>query len=95
MSSTKSLGGFLSNNIGWTFNFVAIQALFWAAAFPVVLEHGYSNDSYDDDGGLPSGGDGSGIFIICVFLCVLTTIIYIKQMVDYFGGKGESDENTE
>ena len=75
---------FLSNNIGWTFNFVVAQILFWAIGFPVVLEYGYSNTSYNSKGGIPSGPEGSGVFIISTVLCFLATTIYLLQIKTYF-----------
>lgn len=80
----KSFGGFLGNNIGWTFNFVAIQILFWWQGFPTVLKYGYSNDEFNSKGGIPSGGDGSGVFIITVLLFIVTTIIYVARIKAYF-----------
>ena len=80
----KSLVNFFTNNIGWTFNFLAAQILWWVVAFPVAIKYGYSNNNYDSKGGIPSGGEGSGIFIICLVIVVLVTLVYVKQVCSYF-----------
>ncbi|KAJ0391092.1 hypothetical protein P43SY_002704 [Pythium insidiosum] len=81
-----SLWGFISNNYGWTFNLLATHAMFWAVGFPLVLDYGYSNSNYNEKGGIPSGAEGSGAFIVTLFICVLCTIIYVLRLVSYLKG---------
>ncbi|DAZ99681.1 TPA: hypothetical protein N0F65_001918 [Lagenidium giganteum] len=83
----RSLGGFISNNYGWTFNLLATHAMFWAVGFPLVLDYGYSNDNYDEKGAIPSGAEGSGAFVVTLFVCALCTLIYVLRFASYMSGK--------
>ena len=81
-----SVTNFLANNVGWTFNFITAHILWWAVGFPTVLEYGYSDSNFNSKGGIPSGGSGSGVFIITLVVVLLTTIIFLKQIRDYCCG---------
>jgi hypothetical protein len=83
----KTIGGFIRDNYGWNFNLVATHAMFWAVGFPIALDYGYSSDNYNEKGGIPSGSEGSGAFVITLFTCLLCTLIYIFRLVSYFKGK--------
>ncbi|TMW62895.1 hypothetical protein Poli38472_005513 [Pythium oligandrum] len=87
-----TLWGFVSSNYGWTFNLLATHAMFWAVGFPLVLDYGYSNDNYDDKGGIPSGSEGSGAFIVTLFICILCTIIYFTRLAMFLLGKAEHED---
>lgn len=79
-----SIGGFVSDNYGWTFNLLTTHAMFWAVGFPLVLDYGYSSGNFNEKGGIPSGSEGSGAFPVTLFICALCTLIYILRLVSYF-----------
>lgn len=83
--------GFLKTNYGWTFNLLATHAMFWAVGFPLVMEHGYSDTNYNDRGGIASGPEGSGAFVVTLFVCVLCTAIYVLKFASYMGAKSKVD----
>lgn len=87
----KTLGNFLCSNFGWTFNFVVIHILFWAQGLPTFIKYGYNNESYNSKGGIESGGNGSGVFIVTLVLFLSTTLIYLNQIKNYFTGSEKSD----
>lgn len=78
-----SLGGFISNNYGWTFNLLTTHAMFWAVGFPLALDYGYSSAHFNEAGGIPSGSEGSGAFPVTLFICALCTLIYVVRLVTY------------
>lgn len=62
----------------------ATNALFWARAFPLVLQYGYSDNNQNDKGGIPSGPSGEGIFPVVLILEIAVMLIYIDLMVSEF-----------
>ncbi|RLN48082.1 hypothetical protein BBJ28_00003050 [Nothophytophthora sp. Chile5] len=84
----KSLRHFITDNSGWTFNLITTQLLFWIVGFPLGLKYGYSNDQYDAKGAIPSGSEGSGAYVVTLFVCALCTAVYIARLVSYFDCKG-------
>ncbi|TYZ60135.1 hypothetical protein PybrP1_005882 [[Pythium] brassicae (nom. inval.)] len=78
-----TLGGFITNNYGWTFNLLTTHAMFWAVGFPLVLDYGYSSAHFNEAGGIPSGSEGSGAFPVTLFICALCTLIYAVRLVAY------------
>lgn len=82
----RSLLGFVQNNYGWTLNLVLTHAMFWAVGLPVALDYGYSSKNYNEKGGIPSGSEGSGAFVVTLFICLLCTLIYIIRFFSYMGG---------
>ncbi|OQS02893.1 hypothetical protein THRCLA_21292 [Thraustotheca clavata] len=84
----RTIGKYISNNVGWAFNLLCSNLLFWLAGFPTVQKYGYSSTNYDEYGGIPSGGEGSGVFIVTLVLMCLCYIIYFSRMIAYL----QSDE---
>lgn len=72
---------FLTHNLAWTFNMVMTNILFWAIAFPLLLEHGYSDSHQTDKGAIPSGPSGRGVGPILIMLEFIVTVIYVNAMV--------------
>ncbi|OWZ24809.1 hypothetical protein PHMEG_00083 [Phytophthora megakarya] len=81
----KSILHFVLDNSGWTFNLITTHLLWWIVGFPIGLKYGYSSNSYNDKGGLPSGPEGSGAYIVTLFVCALCTAVYFARLVSYFG----------
>ncbi|CEG36534.1 uncharacterized protein PHALS_03082 [Plasmopara halstedii] len=80
----KSIVHFITNNYGWTFNLITTHLMWWIVGFPIALEYGYSSDAYDGKGALPSGPEGSGVYIVTLFVCALCTVVYITRLASYF-----------
>ncbi|RLN47942.1 hypothetical protein BBJ29_006782 [Phytophthora kernoviae] len=79
----KSLVHFIKDNSGWTFNLITTHLLFWIVGFPIGLEYGYSSQSYDKKGALPSGPEGSGAYVVTLFVCALCTAVYLARVISY------------
>ncbi|POM57650.1 Hypothetical protein PHPALM_37806 [Phytophthora palmivora] len=80
----KSIVHFVTDNSGWTFNLITTHLLWWIVGFPIGLKYGYSSTAYNTKGGLPSGPEGSGAYIVTLFVCALCTLIYFVRLVSYF-----------
>mmetsp|Transcript_26550 Transcript_26550/g.62319 ORF Transcript_26550/g.62319 Transcript_26550/m.62319 type:complete len:186 (-) Transcript_26550:181-738(-) len=74
-----TFGASIDNNKGATFNLFFAHVIFWAFGFPAGLDHGYDDASKHEDGQIPSGPSGSGIFIITLVLVSLATIIFLVR----------------
>ncbi len=92
MASKRTIGGFLNENYGWTFNLLSTHAMFWAVGFPLVLDYGYSNKNYNEKGGIPSGSEGSGAFIVTLVVCLLCTMIYIFRFFSFMTGRSIQEQ---
>ncbi|EQC37448.1 hypothetical protein SDRG_05051 [Saprolegnia diclina VS20] len=79
----RTVGKYINSNYGWAFNLIASNILFWLAGFPTVQKYGYSSDNYDIYGGIPSGGEGSGVFIVTLVLMCICYIVYFGRMAAY------------
>lgn len=88
----NTVWGFITNNYGWTFNLLATHAMFWAVGFPLALNYGYSSDNYDEKGAIPSGSDGSGAFVVTLFICCLCSLIYVLRLAAFLMGKSTHEE---
>lgn len=77
-------GSAVSREYSFLFNFLFAHLLFWAIAFPVVLDYGYENDI--SGGQEPHGSQGSGVFIIALVLVIVATALFmfrfIRNMID-------------
>lgn len=80
----KSLRTFVGENMGWTFNLLTTQAMFWAVGFPLAKDYGYASSEYNERGGIPSGSQGSGAYVVTLFVCALCTLVYGFRLVSYF-----------
>lgn len=80
---TKSFIHFVRDNKGWDVNVVISQLLFWLVGFPVVLEYGWSSSTYNDDGGIPSGVDGNGAFVITLFFAAASLFVWTSYLVSW------------
>ncbi|KAH7484486.1 hypothetical protein KRP22_005653 [Phytophthora ramorum] len=80
----KSILHFITDNSGWTFNLITTQLMWWIVGFPIAVEYGYSSDEYDAKGALPSGPEGSGAYVVTLFVCTLCTTVYFTRVVSYF-----------
>lgn len=80
----KSIIHFITDNSGWTFNLITTHLTWWIVGFPIALEYGYSSDAYDGKGALPSGPEGSGVYIVTLFVCALCTAVYFMRLASYF-----------
>lgn len=80
----KSLVSFVRENMGWTFNLATTQAMFWAVGFPIAKDYGYKSSNYNSKGGIPSGSEGSGAYVVTLFVCVLCTVVYAARLYSYF-----------
>lgn len=72
---------FISSEQGATFNLFFAHILFWALGLPSVIKHGYDNDFDDDDGNIPSGEKGSGVFPVSLIIVLVATIIWVYKLV--------------
>ncbi|KAE9031190.1 hypothetical protein PF005_g414 [Phytophthora fragariae] len=81
----KSIVHFVLDNSGWTFNLITTHLLWWIVGFPIALDYGYSSNSYDARGALPSGPEGSGVYVVTLFVCTLCTAVYLTRLISYFG----------
>ncbi|OQR84640.1 hypothetical protein ACHHYP_13136 [Achlya hypogyna] len=89
----RTIGKYLSNNVGWAFNFICSNILFWLAGFPAVQKYGYSSENYDAYGGIPSGGEGSGVFIVTLVLMVMNYVIFFGRMFAYLSSSEPHHED--
>lgn len=65
------------NEPHWMFVLFFSHFLFWLEGMPNYsgdASHFYSNGKYNGDGGIPSGGFGSGVFPISLILTVVSTV---------------------
>ncbi|CAK4072775.1 unnamed protein product [Aphanomyces euteiches] len=83
----RTVVGYIQDNVGWGFNLVVSNILFWLTGFPTVRDYGYSSENYDENGGIPSGGEGSGVFVITLVLMVICYIVYFGRMVTFLTSK--------
>ena len=83
VTKKPTIGGFIQNNYGWTFNLLTTHAMFWAVGFPLALDYGYSSKNFNEKGGIPSGSEGSGAFPVTLFICALCTVIYFARLASY------------
>ena len=85
---------FLGENIGWTYNLVMSQILFWVYGFPAGTKYGYSDEwektaaddnhyTVDGFGSIPSGPGGSGVVVISTCLVVLATIAFLSKAYNF------------
>ncbi|GMF37096.1 unnamed protein product [Phytophthora fragariaefolia] len=81
----KSIIHFITDNSGWTFNLITTHLMWWIVGFPIAMDYGYSSSSYDAKGALPSGPEGSGAYVVTLFICVLCTTVYMARFISYFG----------
>ncbi|KAJ1452124.1 hypothetical protein M885DRAFT_499290 [Pelagophyceae sp. CCMP2097] len=68
----------------WMFVFLMSQLLFWTKGFESCVASGdycYTDNHYDHHGGIPSGPNGSGVFIISLLLMVLCCLVLIAKIV--------------
>jgi hypothetical protein len=75
------VGYAFSHTTGTFFNFVFAHILFWAIAFPTAYDYGYSDDSRDDNGALPSGTRGSGAVVMITIMFFLANIMFFIAFV--------------
>lgn len=80
----KSIINFVRENMGWTFNLITTQLLFWLVGFPIGYHYGYTSTEYDAKGAMPSGPEGSGAYVVTLFVCALCTAVYLLRLLSYF-----------
>lgn len=72
-------GSALSREYSFFFNFVFAHLLWWAVAFPTLIDEGYENDI--SNGGAPHGSDGSGIVPVALFLVIVASFLFVLRFV--------------
>ncbi|GMH73852.1 hypothetical protein TrLO_g2380 [Triparma laevis f. longispina] len=85
MDAITAFPTFVLSNVGWTFNFVFSQALFWGYGFPALSDHGYDDaeKSPASFGGIPSGPSGSGVAIISTMLMVVGALAWSSAFLAF------------
>lgn len=73
------VGSALSREYSFFFNFLFAHLLWWAIAFPVLLDEGYENDL--EGGKEPHGSQGSGIVPIALFLVIVASGLFFYRFV--------------
>lgn len=73
------LGSAISREYSYLFNFVIAHLLFWAIAFPIILDHGYDNDLINKD--RPWGSQGTGVFPVALALVIVASLLFISRVV--------------
>ena len=78
---------YILNHVGWTFNLVMAHILFWLTGYGTFEKYGYSKYSQEGvntvTGAVESGPYGSGEWPLTLIMCVLATVVYIKQLVEW------------
>mmetsp|Transcript_14942 Transcript_14942/g.30744 ORF Transcript_14942/g.30744 Transcript_14942/m.30744 type:complete len:87 (+) Transcript_14942:39-299(+) len=77
------LTDFVGDNLGWTFNFVMSQILFWVWAFPALNDYGYDDSNKSPSGSIESGPSGSGVGIISSMLMVVALLTWFGKLMSY------------
>lgn len=78
---------------GATFNLFFAHLIFWIFGFPAGEEYGYNDDNRHEDGHIPSGPSGSGIFVITLVLVIVATVIFlIRAGRIWINGRPETTE---
>jgi hypothetical protein len=90
-ATRRTIGRYISENTGWGFNLVVSNILFWLTGFPTYRDYGYSSENYNEKGGIPSGGQGSGVFVVTIVLMLLCYIVYFSRMYNYLTTTDEED----
>jgi hypothetical protein len=82
---------FIGNNLGWTYNFIVSNILFWVYGFTVGVKYGFNDVNFkaaaDEDisyavsgyGSIPSGPSGSGVLIISTLLVLGATVSFLSK----------------
>eukprot|EP00519_Triparma_laevis_P013697 CAMPEP_0182490662 /NCGR_PEP_ID=MMETSP1321-20130603/444_1 /TAXON_ID=91990 /ORGANISM="Bolidomonas sp., Strain RCC1657" /LENGTH=91 /DNA_ID=CAMNT_0024692885 /DNA_START=19 /DNA_END=294 /DNA_ORIENTATION=+ len=85
MDAVTAFPTFVLNNVGWTFNFVFSQALFWGYGFPALNDYGYDDaeKSQSGLGGIPSGPSGSGVAVISTMLMVVGSLAWGSAFLSF------------
>ncbi|KAF0698643.1 Aste57867_10737 [Aphanomyces stellatus] len=83
----RTVLGYILDNQGWGFNLIISNILFWLTGFPTVRDYGYSSTNYDENGGIPSGGEGSGVFVITLVLMIVCYLVYFSRMYNFLTAK--------
>ncbi|KAG9401508.1 hypothetical protein AC1031_009370 [Aphanomyces cochlioides] len=78
----RTVVGYIQDNVGWGFNLVVSNILFWLTGFPTVRDYGYSSENYDENG-------GSGVFVITLVLMVICYIVYFGRMFKFLTSKDD------
>lgn len=87
-------GSAIDREKGATFNFIIGQLLWWAIGFPVAVDHGYDNTLINKGAYVPWGSQGSGVYPLTLFLCIISTVLFIiKITAKYIEGVPESVED--
>mmetsp|Transcript_11155 Transcript_11155/g.14483 ORF Transcript_11155/g.14483 Transcript_11155/m.14483 type:complete len:130 (+) Transcript_11155:153-542(+) len=86
---------FISTHVGWTLVFIFAHVLFWMEGFPTVIEYGYSDLYKDDNGAIPSGPSGSGVFPISVILMVLSSFAWFSYLFTWNGHYVRDEEEKQ
>ena len=74
------VGSALSREYSFFFNFLFAHLLWWAIAFPVLLDEGYDNDL--EGGKEPHGSQGSGIVPIALFLVIVASGLFFYRFIN-------------
>lgn len=86
-------GNAVDQEKGATLNLIIGQLLWWAIGFPAALDHGYDNTSLGENGNIPSGSQGAGVYPISLTLCLVATLLWIiKIVIHMIEGPAESVE---
>ncbi|KAF0715126.1 hypothetical protein DYB37_007589 [Aphanomyces astaci] len=85
----RTVLAYIQDNTGWGFNLVVSNILFWLTGFPIYRDYGYSNVHYNEKGGIASGGEGSGVFVITLVLMLICYLVYFGRMISFLTEKGE------
>ena len=74
------LGSAISREYSYLFNFIIAHLLFWAIAFPIILDHGYDNE-IGTTKDAPWGSQGTGVFPVSLALVIVATLLFVTRVV--------------
>ena len=97
-----SVKNFFQNEKAHTFNFVFASILFFGFGVPTVSQYGYSTNVYQDaldrqadDGSLPSGRFGQGVFPMTLMLWIVAAFLFFSTLLSDYVCKKQVDEKDE